>query len=131
MLFDETKEGVLLTGFFDMGTSFLSARNFPDNAGGGVRFMQKVGMRIEKIRLEGLLEEANDLLKAMEKDSEDLAKDKQKLEDLIADCEQKIAQARKDIEQNNRDQEKKKKEIEAFKGELKDLNEQYGKYKDR
>lgn len=131
MLFDETKEGVLLTGFFDMGTSFLSARNFPDNAGGGVRFMQKVGMRIEKIRLEGLLEEANDLLKAMEKDSEDLVKDKQKLEDLIADCEQKIAQARKDIEQNNRDQEKKKKEIEAFKGELKDLNEQYGKYKDR
>jgi len=90
ILLDEQKDGILVTGFFDLGTGYLSSSNYPENSFGGVNFMKKIGLRTEKIRLAILVEEGNDVMKNMIREQETLISEQAKLDALIADCEAKI-----------------------------------------
>ena len=129
-LFSEDKSSCTVTGFFDMGTSFLSSQVYPDRFRSGEVFMQKLGLRAEKTRLAGLVKAATDDMQSLERDKDGLEKDKEKLEKSIADCEATIAKAKSDLDTNASDTKKKSEEIGQQKEKLGSLQKELDQYRD-
>jgi septal ring factor EnvC (AmiA/AmiB activator) len=128
VLYDEKGKGIEVTCFFDMGTSFLSAQVYPTQYQSGIQFMNKLGLKIERSRLEEELKTAANAMEKLEKEKEDLAKRKEKLESDISDCESTIEHAKKDLKTNAEDTKKKESEIAGSKEQVDGLKKKLSGY---
>ncbi|HCK21673.1 MAG TPA: hypothetical protein DHW15_05795 [Bacteroidetes bacterium] len=117
-VFDESKQRLTVTGFFDMGTAYLSSASFPANFRSGEKFMRRIGIRLQKQALAEKIEEASSAMSQLERDKSNLEKEKSKLESSIKDCESTIANAKDDLKANASEQESKAREMGEQKKQL-------------
>lgn len=129
-LFDERKDGVEVIGFFDMGTSFLSAQVFPDNYKSGMMFMERFGLRVEKVRVEAEVKEATEQMEKLQRDKTDLEKEKARLEKSISDCEATISEAKSSLNTNAENTRSKETQIKEHESKMSSLKKKLEQYKD-
>jgi hypothetical protein len=129
-LFDERKDGIEVIGFFDMGTSFLSAQVFPDQYRSGMMFMERYGLRIEKVRVEAEVKDATEQMEKLQKDKSDLEKEKARLEKSISDCEATISAAKSDLTTNADNTRSKETQIKEQQEKMNNLSKKLDQYKD-
>lgn len=111
LVFDETKSGTTVTGFFDMGTQFMSSALQPVKYKDAENFMRRFAWRIEKIRIQDELVEANKLLQKRNDEQKALEKENASLNKDISDCNASIDKAKSQLSENEKNQDAKKKEI--------------------
>lgn len=129
-LFDERKDGVEVIGFFDMGTSFLSAQVFPDDYKSGMMFMERFGLRVEKVRVEAEVKEATEQMEKLQRDKSDLEKEKARLEKSISDCEATISEAKTSLNTNAENTRSKETQIKEHESKMSSLSKKLEQYKD-
>ncbi len=129
-VFYESKQGLTVTGFFDMGTAYLSSAAFPANFRNGEKFMRRVGLRLQRQELSEKIEAASAVMSQLERDKSNLEKEKSKLESSIQECESTIANAKDDLKANAAEQESKAREMGEQKKQLDTLQQQMSGFKD-
>jgi valyl-tRNA synthetase len=129
-LFDENKTGIEVIGFFDMGTSFLSAQVFPDQYKSGMMFMERYGLRIEKVRVEAEVKEATEQMEKLQREKSDLEKEKARLEKSISDCEATINEAKSNLSSNSENTRSKETQIKEQEEKMSTLSKKLDQYKD-
>ena len=99
-LFTQGKDGVMVTGFFDIGGTFVSDATQPANAQACTRFMQRYAVRMQKLEIAAQLAAEKKIQEKQTEDKEELLKKEKQLEEKIADCEETIKQAKSDLSEN-------------------------------
>jgi Skp family chaperone for outer membrane proteins len=128
LLFEEGNKGTVITGFFDMGTQFISSATQPVKYKDAENFMRNFALRIEKIKVQDKLTAVNKVLEKKHDEQKDLEKEKQNLNKDISDCSAAIEKAKNELDKNAKDQDAKKKEIAEEQKSLDDINTELKQY---
>jgi len=128
LLFEEGKKETVVTGFFDMGDQFVSSATQPVKYKDAENFMRRFAWRIEKIKIEETLSDAEKQLMKRQDEQKDLEKKNASLNDNIKECNETIENAKSDLQQNAKDQEAKKKEIADQQKSVDDIKTELRKY---
>lgn len=129
-LFEESKTGVKVTGFFNADGVFLSAATNPGKYQEAAAFMRKFGLQTEKLKIAESLDVAQKDLEKKQSDQKELEKKKEQLNSSIEDCNSSIEKAKSDLEQNAKDQEAKKNEITTQENTIDMIGSELKKYSD-
>lgn len=129
-LFEESKSGVKVTGFFNADGVFLSAATNPGKYQEAAAFMRKFGLQTEKLKIEESLDVAQKDLEKKQSDQKELEKKKDQLNSSIEDCKSSIEKAKSDLEQNAKEQEAKKNEITTQQNTIDMIGSELKKYSD-
>lgn len=121
-LFEENKNDIRVTGFFNVDGAFVNSASDPEKAKQAEKIMEKFGMRIQKIILTDQQEAAQKELDKRNSEQDALVKKNKQLNDQIDECKATISKAESDLKQNASDQDAKKKEIETQQKELDAIN---------
>jgi hypothetical protein len=97
----------------DRGDAFISADDTPDDHKPMAQIVQEYGYELSRYVINEEMEDAEKMLKGLEKDLSKLEKKNEGLHNDIKKAEQKIVEAKDDIEKNLADQESKRADIEA------------------
>lgn len=108
---------------FDLGGAYLSSSSHPDKYKTAENIIHKFAIEATKEAIKEQVKEEEKNLQKLEKEAEQLVKDKETLEKNIEDYKSKIAQAEEDIKTNLKTQENKAKEIETQKVVVSDIKE--------
>ncbi|MBC8047566.1 MAG: hypothetical protein H7Y00_12275 [Fimbriimonadaceae bacterium] len=130
LLFEEDKQGTVVTGFFDTGDQFISSTTPTAKYEEAENFMRRFAWRIEKIKIEDKLSDAEKQLNKKQDEQKDLERKNQSLNDDIKDCDAAIEKAKTALDQNAKEQETKKKEIEEQNKSVGDVKSELDQYKD-
>ncbi|HET6245635.1 MAG: hypothetical protein H0V01_00545 [Bacteroidetes bacterium] len=106
---------------FDLGGAYLSSSQHSSEFKEAKNIVYNFAVKVSKEAVEAVVKEAEKLQKKNEKDLESLVKDKGSLEKDIETYKSKIQAAEADIQKNLKAQEAKKKEVDAQKVVLSDL----------
>lgn len=107
----------------DLGGAYMSSSQHPDQFKYMKDYIYDWAIKCAKDIVGNELKEEEKALAKLEKEQEDLVKEKEKLEKDIEDYKKKIEQAEKDIEDNLKAQEGKKEEIGAQQKVVKDVEQ--------
>lgn len=129
-LFTQGKDGVMVTGFFDIGGTFVSDATQPANAQACTRFMQRYAMRMQKLEIAAQLAAEKKVQDKKSEEKEELLKKQKQLEEKIADCEETIKQAKSDLSENADAQKSKQSELDQQSSKIKEIEKQYETYSD-
>lgn len=100
-----------LVVWYNLGGAYVSSSEHAQAYGKANAMLIEFAGQVSTAAIEELLAEEEDKLKKLEKDQEDLKKDKKGYENEIQKCEEKIAEAKKDISENESAQSAKEEEI--------------------
>lgn len=128
LLFEEGKNETMVTGFFDVDGQFISSVIQPVKYKDAENFMRRFAWRIEKVKIEGTLSEAEKTLSKRQDEQKELEKNNTSLNEDIKDCNATIEKAKADLLQNAKDQEAKKKEIADQQKAVDDVKAELKKY---
>ncbi|WBM75879.1 hypothetical protein [Saprospira grandis] len=119
MVQDKGEEGAEIVIWFNLGVSYLSQKEFPNQFQVAEEVVNKFTKKLSADLLEDLLKAEEKTLKELEKDMKELEKDEKKLtkdiedyKETIKKMEENIKQAEEDIKKSKEDQGTKKKEVD-------------------
>ncbi|MFN0275674.1 MAG: hypothetical protein ACKVPJ_08010 [Chitinophagales bacterium] len=130
LLFEEGKKETIVTGFFDMGDQFISSAVQPVKYKDAENFMRRFAWRIEKLKIQETLSEAEKQLGKRQDEQKDLEKKNASLNEDIKECNETIEKAKNDLNQNAKDQEAKKKEINEQQKSVENVKLELKNYQD-
>lgn len=110
---EELKDMAAVYFVTDRGDAFISADDTPDDHKPMAQIVQEYGYELKRYVVNEEVEEAEKMLKKLEKELSKLEKKKEGYHDDIKKAEQRIAEAKENIEKNIVDQENKTADIEA------------------
>ena len=125
----ETKEGIYLTTFVQMGAGYLSKHQFPKESKIWSDKHTEMARGITVSIIEDQLKKEEKDLKDENKNLEKLTKDKEGYESDIKKAEETIVERKKQLEQNAKDQEKAKSAVAAAKEKAEKTKAELAKYK--
>ncbi len=129
-LFEESKTGVKVSGFFNADGIFLSAATNPGKYQEAAAFMRKFGLHTEKLKIAESLAVAQKDLEKKQADQKDLEKEKEQLNNSIEECNAAIEKAKAGLDQNAKNQEAKKNEIATQQNTIDMIGTELKKYGD-
>lgn len=129
-LFEETKSGISITGFFNADGIFLSSATNPAKYQEAAAFMRKFGLQTEKLKIAASLAVAEKDLEKKQADQKELEKENTQLNNDIEEYNSAIAKAKAGLEQNAKNQEAKKNEIAAQQKNVEIIQNELKKYSD-
>lgn len=128
-LLTESKDEVLVTGFFEVNGTFVSSSTNEGKVKDCEALMTNFVYRIERLSLEEKVVVAQKSLGKTNDEQIELQKKNKQLNDQIEEWNKSIEKAKSDLQQNGKDQENKKSEISTSEQILKDLENDLDKYK--
>lgn len=130
VLFEEGKEDIRMTGFFEWNGTFISSATAPEKTEHCKQLMTRFAYRIEKIKIEEQLAAAGKDLEKRQSEQQSLEKKQKQLNDQITECEQTITKAKSDLEVNATDQKNKKEEIGKQEATVKEIEKKLKEYEE-
>ncbi len=119
---DNKKGAIKFVVAFDLGGAFLSSSQHSSEFKEAKNIVYNFAVKVSKDAVESQLKEAEKVQKKNEKDFDSLVKDKSSLDKDIENYKSKIKSAEESIQKNLKEQETMKKEVEAQKVVLIDLD---------
>ena len=103
--FEDFSSDVRVSMCIDMGTAFLSEKEFPEDYENAKELLKEFEIYVQRYLVSQELENEEELFDKLNKKLKNLKKDNKKLHDKIKKYKEKIAKAEKDIEENLIEQE--------------------------
>jgi len=130
VLFEEGKQDIRMTGFFEWNGTFISSATAPEKTEHCKQLMTRFAYRIEKIKIEEQLAAAGKDLEKRQSEQQSLEKKQKQLNDQITECEETISKAKSDLEVNATDQKNKKEEIGKQEATVKEIEKKLKEYEE-
>jgi predicted nucleic acid-binding Zn-ribbon protein len=119
----EMNKDVKISTLYEIDSAvFISSATHPELASLVEKRLIRLGLKVEKYKVEEELKAANDVLKSMEGDLKGLRKDNDKMHEKISGNEREIDRTKGDIRMNLGDQERKREEINTQKDHIGGIN---------
>lgn len=121
--FEDFNDNVVVNLCIDMGTAFLSQKEFPEDYYNAEELLDEFLIYVKRYMVSEELKEEEENFDKLNKKLKKLKSNNAKLHDKIKKYKEKIAQAERDIEENLLEQEKVSKEIEEQAKRVKEIRE--------
>lgn len=129
-LMEETKESLIVTGYFESGGVFISSTTNAAQVETCRKMMTRFAYRVEKTKIETELSAAKKALEDSNEEQQSLEKKQNQLNGQISDCEETIKKAKSELEQNSTDQKNNKEEIGKQQTTVSEIEKQLAPYQD-
>ncbi|MGE5356093.1 MAG: hypothetical protein ACM3PT_07615 [Deltaproteobacteria bacterium] len=123
--FDEFADGTRFDISFDLGTGFLSKKDYPAEYQGGVEFVKDFVIFIEKYKVEQKMKAEEKALEKLNDQLKDAVKENKNLKEKIVSYEEKIVKAEQEIKENEQKQIDLEKQIQLQSIKVKDVQIEY------